>query len=94
MHTPLDGTSRIRFVQQKMSLFFRICSKLACTKTKQITDKASKHNGNIVLSWALVFLIPALTGVVSTLYFILNNFCITLPQNCANFHFCLRHRNQ
>ena len=40
-----------RFGQKKMTLFFfGFCRKLARTKNKQSTDKASKHNGHTVIA--------------------------------------------
>ena len=74
-------------VSKKCPCFFRIFRKLARTKTKQITDKASRHNGRTVLLCALVLLRRVSTVVVSTSSFILNPFYITLPHNLHQLPF-------
>ena len=61
--------------------------KLVCTKTNQITDKASKHNGHTVILWAWVLLTRASTVLVSTSSFILNHLWITLSQNLRQLPF-------
>ena len=74
--------TRTRCSQQKMSqFFFRFRREIARTKTQQITDKASKHNRRTVISWYLVLLMHASTGVVSDLSYIVYLLFVLLPHN-------------
>ena len=68
--------------------------KLARTKIKQSTDKASKHNRSTVFSCSLVFLPRASTGVVSSLSYHLYSFSFTSSLLAPTPHFRLLYASE
>ena len=70
---------------------FGFCRKLTRTKTQQITDKASKHNGSTVflgfgLTWESTVVVSTLSNYFSSLHYTSSQFEPTYP-----FYLGLRH---